>query len=105
MRPRRLYGPTALTAAAADTYTVPAGRRALIRQIHVVTTSALDVPFTCSVGADAVGTREASAKVVPANDFIDLYVYLTLEAAEKIQAFAGTTAVLILTLMGEEELI
>lgn len=104
--PRRLFGPAALTNAAADTYTVPAARRCNVRQIHVVNTSAVDVPFTASVGADAPATRIADAKVVPAHDYIDLFFNpLELVAAEKIQAFGGTTLVLTMTIMGEEELI
>lgn len=100
MARKRLYGPAALTGAAADLYTVPAGRVALIRQIHVENGTAAPINFTCSVGADAAGTRLADAKPVPANDFIDLYVYLTLAAAEKIQ---GLGAALAITIMGEED--
>lgn len=105
MRPKRLSGPSALTAAAVTQYTVPAARRALIRQIHVENNTAGPINFTCSVGVDAAGTRLADAKVIPANDFLDLYVYLTLEAAEVFQAFGSVLNALVLTLMGEEELI
>lgn len=100
MAQKRLSGPSALTGAAVIQYTVPAGRKALVRQIHVENGTAAPINFTCSVGVDAAGTRLADAKPVPANDFIDMYLYLPLAAAEDIRAFGN---VLTMTTMGDED--
>lgn len=105
MIPKRLYGPAQLTAAAATVYTVPAGRMAVIRNIHVVNPTAGDLTFTASIGADAAGTRIFSAQMILAEDSYDSFSPFVLSAGEILQAYASAAASLVLTIDGEEELV
>jgi hypothetical protein len=98
----RLFGPAALTAAAATKYTVPASTVTVLQYIHVSNPTASAVTFTMSIGADAAGTRIYGAFSIPAGGVLDVPCKYVLNAAEIIQAFAGTDAVLILTLNGQE---
>jgi hypothetical protein len=99
--PKRLYGPTALTAAAATKYTVPALTKTVIRHIHVENTSAGAVTFTMSIGADAAGTRLFDAYSIAAGAVFDWYPYMIMDAAEILQALASNT-VPVLTIFGDE---
>jgi hypothetical protein len=102
--PLRLAGPAQLTAAAATKYTVPAATKTVLRHIHVQNPSGAIVNFTMSIGADAAGTRVYDAEPIAANGgVLDQWVYFVLEATEIIQAFASTTAVLVLTLDGDQK--
>ena len=103
MPARRLFGPAALTNAAATKYTVPAGLRGIIRHVRITNPSGAPVNVTVSVGADAAGVRLLDAVPFAAGAEKDYYWYLTLAAAEIIQAFASTTGVVIMTINGEEE--
>lgn len=100
---RRFYGPGLLTASAATLYTVPAGRRATIRHIHVSNPSLSSVDFTLSIGADAAGTRLWSGYPVRPDGLIQEFRDHALVSGEIIQAFAGTTSVLNVTIDGFEE--
>ena len=106
--PLRLSGPGQLTNAAVTKYTVPAVTKTIVRHIHVENPSGSAVTFTMSIGADAAGTRIFDAYSIPAaaagvtNSVFDHYCYYVLEAAEIIQAFAGTTLVLVLTIDGDQ---
>lgn len=106
--PRRLAGPALVSNAAATKYTVPASTKTIVRHIHVQNPSGSPVTFTMSIGSDAAGTRIYDAFSVPAAaagvaaSVLDIWCYYVLEAAEVIQAFAGTTNVLTLTIDGEE---
>lgn len=102
---KRFSGPALLTNAAATKYTVPAGRIAVIRQIHVSNPTANSVNFTMSIGADAAGTRIYDVFPVAAGAVLDVGCYYPLAAAELVQAFASTTNVLTLTLNGDEDLV
>ena len=103
MAQKRLYGPAQLTNAAVDTYEVPAGRRALVRHIHISNPSAAAVDLTLSVGADAAAARLFDGYPIPADDVYDWYGYLPLAAAEKIQALGSTTLVLVIEISGDED--
>lgn len=103
--PKRLYGPALLAAAAATVYTVPAGRLAIIRNIHVVNGTAGDLTFTASIGADAAGTRIFSAETVSAETSFDCFAPFVLNAGEVLQAYASAAASLVMTVDGEEELV
>lgn len=103
--PKRLYGPGQLAAAAATVYTVPAGRIAVIRNIHIVNPTAGDLTFTMSIGADAAATRIFSAQASLAEDSFDSFAPFVLNAGEVLQAYASVAASLVLTVDGEEELI
>jgi hypothetical protein len=92
--PARLYGPARPTNAAADAYTSPAATITTIGKISVANPTASDVTYTLSVGADAAGTRVLDAIVIPAGTCQVFELGLVLAAAEKVQHFAGTTAVL-----------
>lgn len=102
MAAKRLYGPAQLTNAAADTYVVPAGRSALVRHIHISNPSGGTVNLSASVGADAAAVRLFDLFPIAANSVYDWYGYLPLAAAEKIQAFASTTLVLVIEIAGDE---
>lgn len=103
--PKRLYGPAQLAAAAAVVYTVPAGRLAVVRNIHIVNATAGDLTFTASIGADAAGTRIFSAQTVSAEDVFDTFAPFVLAAGETVEAWASAAASLTITIDGEEELV
>jgi hypothetical protein len=103
--PKRLYGPAQLAAAAATVYTVPAGRIAVIRNIHIVNPTAGDLTFTISIGADAAATRIFSAQTALSEDVYDSFAPFVMTGAEILQAWASAAASLVLTVDGEEELV
>ncbi len=106
--PKRLAGPAQVTNAAATKYTVPALTKTIIRQLHVQNPSGSAVLFTVSIGADAAGTRLYDAYSIPAaaagvtGSVIDIFGYWVMDAAEILQAFAGTNNILTLTIFGDE---
>lgn len=106
--PKRLAGPAQVSNAAATKYTVPASTKTIVRHIHVQNPSGSAVTFTMSIGADAAGVRIFDAFSIPAAaagvtaSVIDHWCYYVLDATEVIQAFAGTTNVLTLTIDGDE---
>jgi hypothetical protein len=99
---KRLYGPAAVSNAAATKYTVPALTKTVLRHIHVSNTSAGAVTFTLSIGADAAGLRLYDAYSIAAGAVLDAFCYYVLDVAEIVQAFAGTNNILTLTMDGEE---
>jgi hypothetical protein len=103
--PKRLYGPALLTDAAATVYTVPAGRVAVVRNIHVVNGTAGDLTFTASIGADAAASRIFDGETVSAETTYDCFAPFVLSAGETLQAYASAAASLVLTIDGEEELV
>lgn len=103
MAQKRLYGPAQLTAATVTLYTVPAGRKALIRHIHISNPSAAAVDLTLSVGADAAGTRLFDGRPIPADDVYDWYGFLPLAAAEDIRAHGSVTLTLNIEISGDED--
>lgn len=100
--PKRLGGPALVTNVAVTKYTVPASTKTILRHIHVSNTSAGVVTFTMSIGADAAGTRIYDGRSIAAGEELDRFCYYVLEAAEIVQALAGTTNILTLTLDGDE---
>lgn len=99
----RMAGPALVTNAAATKYTVPAGTKAKIQNIHVSNPGGGSAAtFTCSIGADAAGTRIIDAVSIPAGSVFDMYGPFYLAAAETIQALSGTNNVLTLTIDGIE---
>lgn len=101
---KRLHGPALVAAAAATKYTTPSNVRTKVRHIHISNPTASPVDFTLSIGVDAVATRLFDGLVIPADSVVDYWGPYTLAAAEIVQAGAGTTNVLTLTIDGEEEL-
>lgn len=101
----RQSGPAQVSNAAATKYTVAAGRRGIIRHVHIQNPSGSAVTFTMSIGADAAGVRLFDAFSIGANQILDHFCYYVLEAAEIIQAFAGTNNVLVLTIDGDEDVL
>lgn len=99
---KRLAGPALVTNAAADKYTTPAATRTVVRHIHVQNPSGSAVDFTISIGADAAGTRLLDGFPIAADSERSFYGPYTLEAAEKLQAVAGTNNIITLTIDGEE---
>ena len=55
-----------------------------------------------SIGADAAATRLFDAYTIAAGAVLDHFCYYVVEAAEIIQALAGTNNVLTLTIDGDE---
>jgi len=100
--PKRLAGPLQLTTTATTQYTVPSTTKTVIRQIHIFNATTATATLTMSIGADAAGTRIFDAYSVPAGTAFDPPCYYVLEAAEFIQAKAGTASALVLTMTGDE---
>ena len=96
----RFSGPALLSNAAATKYLVPAASQAVLKHIHVENPTASAVTFTMSIGADAAGTRIYDSYSVAAGGVLDVFCMYVLAAAEIVQAFAGTTNVMTLTLDG-----
>lgn len=99
--PKRVVGPTAVPAAAATVYTVPAATVTILRHIHVANTGALPLTFNLSVGADATGTRLYSGFSVPANGTLDNTCSIVMNATEILQTF-GSAVGMTLTISGVE---
>lgn len=93
--PKRVFGPALLTNTAATKYTAPSyipnTLLTVVRKIHFFNGDTSARTVTCSIGADAAGTRLLDAYSIPANTPYDLWGPITLGAAEIIQAFADTT--------------
>jgi len=100
--PKRLHGPALVTNSAATKYTVPATTKTIVRHIHVQNPSGSPVTFTLSIGTDAAGVRIFDAYSIAAGAVLDHFCYYVMEAAEVIQALAGTTNILTLTIDGDE---
>ena len=97
----RFAGPAVVGSTAATKYTVPASSKAVIRHVHISNPSASAVDFTMSIGTDATGTRIYSGYSISADTVYDHYPYYVVDAAEIIQAFAGTENILTLTIDGD----
>ena len=102
---KRLHGPALLTNAAATKYTVPALTKTIVRHIHVQNPSGSAVTFTMSIGTDAAAVRIFDAYSIGAGVVLDHFCYYVLEAAEIIQALAGTTNIMTLTIDGDESVL
>lgn len=102
---KRMSGPALVSNAAATKYTVPASRRGIVRHVHVQNPSGSAVTFTMSIGADGAGTRLFDVFSIGAGQVLDHFCYYVLEAAEIIQAFAGTNNILTLTVDGDEDVL
>lgn len=99
---KRLHGPAQVSNAAATKYTVPAVTKTIVRHVHIQNPSGSAVTFTMSIGADAAAVRLFDAYSIAANTILDHFCYYVLEAAEVIQALAGTNNILVLTIDGDE---
>jgi hypothetical protein len=100
---KRLHGPAQVNGSPGVTkYTVPALTKTRVRHVHLFNPSGAPVTFTMSIGADGAGTRLFDAFSIPAGAAYDWYPFAVLDAAEVIQAFAGTANVLVLTIFGDE---
>lgn len=98
----RLAGPALLTNTAATKYTTPASTVTVIQHLHVENPSGAAVTFTLSIGTDAAGTRIYDAYSIGAGQVLDTFCKYVLAAGEIVQAFAGTTNTMTLTLDGQE---
>ena len=87
-------------------YTVPALTTAIVKNINVANTTAVDATITIWIDPD--GTTAGDAQVamktvtIPANDFINVSCYFIMAAAATIKATAGTTNVLAVSINGAE---
>lgn len=101
----RLTGPAQLSNAAATKFTVAASEKVIIRKIHVENPSAAAVNFTCSIGADAAGTRLFDAFPIAPGQVLDVPGPFTMDAAEIFQAFGSTNNILVLTVDGDRSVL
>lgn len=105
--PTRFSGPALVTSSVVTKYTVPALSKAVIRHIHIQNPSGSAVTITISIGADAAGTRIFDAFSIPAAgagvaaSVFDHWCYYVVDAAEIVQAVAGTTNILTMTIDGD----
>lgn len=108
---KRLAGPALIATGPATIYTVPALTKTIIRKIHLQNPSASPVTVTLSIGASAAGTRILDAFPLPAQgagvstNVLDLFGPYTLEAAEVLQAAAGTNNIVVIVVDGEESVL
>lgn len=96
----KTIGPTALAAAAATIYTVPAATTATIVHLHVINNHNVAVNLTVSLGADAAGTRiwdQIPIQPQSAGDFLDDTGPYELAAGAVLQAFGSVASKLVLT--------
>jgi hypothetical protein len=100
--PKRLYGPAYVDLTDELVYTVPAGRRAVVRHIKYNNGTGGAVALTVSFGADAAGTRIFDGYSVAAGAALDHYCYYVLEAAETIRAHASADDTTEITIDGDE---
>ena len=99
---KRLAGPAQVTNSAATKYTVPALTKTIIRHIHIQNPSGSAVTFTLSIGTDGATTRLFDAYSIGAGTVLDHFCYYVVDAAEIVQALAGTNNILTLTIDGDE---
>lgn len=99
---KRVHGPAQVSNAATTKYTVPASSKFLMRHVHIQNPSLSAVTFTMSIGADAAGVRLFDAYSIAASSVLDWFPFMPLDAAEIIQALAGTTNILVLEISGTE---
>jgi RecJ-like exonuclease len=99
---KRLAGPALVTNTAATKYTVPALTKTIMRHVHIQNPSGAAVTFTMSIGADAAAVRLFDAYSIAAGTVLDHFCYYVIDVAEIVQALAGTTNILTLTIDGDE---
>lgn len=76
-------------------YTVPASTTAIIRHIRISNSTAATVTVVVSIGADAIGTRVVpTGYQIGANGTLDITGSIIMNAAETLQATAGTVTAL-----------
>lgn len=103
--PTRFCAPTALTGTEATLYTAPTGSglEAVIRNIHVCNTQGEDRAVTMAIGSTGTAANLLlSGVVVPANDAVTFDVYIGMNTAETLRAFASLSGGLTVTVMGVE---
>jgi len=106
--PKRLAGPALVATGPATIYTVPALTKTIIRQVHVQNPSGSPVTLTLSIGASAAATRLVETFSIPGagagilGSIVDWYWYVIMDAAEVLQAAAGTNNILNITITGDE---
>lgn len=100
--PTRMYGPAQLPSASATRYTVPAGKRSVVRQIHIINPTGGAVTFTLSIGTDAAGTRLFEGVSLAAGQVFDRWGYWVLSEAEVIDANSSSDSSIVMSLFGDE---
>lgn len=109
---RRFYGPALLSAALTTLYTVPSGRRAVIRHIHVSNNSTSSADFSLGISTPVVILGEEvdtlgylwEGQPVPANGLLQHFRDHTLVDTDRLVAASGSAGVLNLTIDGYEEI-
>lgn len=100
---KRLYGPAQLGGTTATRYTVPASTRTIVRSIRFINPEGgSSRTVTCSIGADAAGTRIRDAKTVAVGTEEIVWGPITLEAGEVIAAHASAATAVVCVIEGEE---
>lgn len=98
--PRSLAGPQTLGTTAATLFTVPSGATYRIDTISVSNPTAGAVDFTLSVGTDAAATRLFDGYPIRADSEFTWHPFLPVSATEIVQAFAGTSNSLVISIEG-----
>lgn len=99
---KRLGGPALVANSEGTLYTVPGVTTAILRNIHIVNTTATAATIKMSIGADAAGTRILGDLSIPANSVYDWSCFLVMAAAETLRATGGTNNALTATVSGVE---
>lgn len=105
---KRIAGPAALAAAAADIYAPPAATiYTVIRQIRVTNKVAVSATFNLFVGAtggSAAGTEIAFTTPVAAGASVDIFFSpgLKMLSTDFLSGLASAVASLTITVMGEQ---
>jgi hypothetical protein len=99
---KRAVGPKQLASSTTTEYTVPSSTQFILRHIHLSNPTGSAVTFTCSIGADAAGTRMWDAFSIPPGATFDWSGSITMEAAETLRMHAGTATALVATVSGVE---
>lgn len=100
----RLVGPKTVENSDTAQYN-STGKTVAIRHIHISNSTANEVTFTMSIGADAAGTRLFDGYPIPARSVYTYPCNIVLvsgDGVSAIRASAGTAASLTLTISGVE---
>lgn len=102
--PKRLFGPGHVDDIEQILYTVPAGIRAMVRNVHVQNPSGGVIEFTLAIGDINVPGNKIIFESIPGGgDYRRWPLKQHLNPGETLQTFAGQAGTLVLTVDGFEE--
>ncbi|GBE19325.1 hypothetical protein BMS3Abin17_00048 [archaeon BMS3Abin17] len=88
-------------------YTVPTGKKGIIRAMILTNTTASDATISIWHVPNASSSADSNSLFktfsVPANDFVHIYTYVVMDTVgDKIDALAGTASAITVSLYGAE---